>query len=199
MTDRLLVSVPGATLRDAIGPLPDGVEVVRVGPRGAAARGRHLDLVVPPYMGASARLGALAGVTTRLVQSQSIGYDDVAGGAAARARLRERGDRARDLDRRAHARARARRAARHPRLRARRAARAAGRRPGTRASPTGACCSSATAASAAPSRSGSLPFEVELTRVASRARDDERGRIHGIDELPDAAARRRDRHRRRAR
>jgi phosphoglycerate dehydrogenase-like enzyme len=28
------------------------------------------------------------------------------------------------------------------------------------------------------------PFEVELTRVASRARDDERGRIHGIDELP---------------
>ena len=28
------------------------------------------------------------------------------------------------------------------------------------------------------------PFEVELTRVASRARDDEAGRIHGIDELP---------------
>ena len=28
------------------------------------------------------------------------------------------------------------------------------------------------------------PFEVELTRVASRARDDEHGRIHGIDELP---------------
>lgn len=28
------------------------------------------------------------------------------------------------------------------------------------------------------------PFEVELTRVASRARDDERGHVHGIDELP---------------
>jgi len=27
------------------------------------------------------------------------------------------------------------------------------------------------------------PFEVSLTRVASRARDDEHGRIHGIDEL----------------
>src|SRR5918993_1072172 len=28
------------------------------------------------------------------------------------------------------------------------------------------------------------PFEVELVRVASRARDDETGHIHGIDELP---------------
>lgn len=28
------------------------------------------------------------------------------------------------------------------------------------------------------------PFEVELTRVASRARDDERGHVHGADELP---------------
>ena len=28
------------------------------------------------------------------------------------------------------------------------------------------------------------PFEVDLTRVASRARDDAGGRIHGIDELP---------------
>jgi phosphoglycerate dehydrogenase-like enzyme len=28
------------------------------------------------------------------------------------------------------------------------------------------------------------PFEVELTRVATRARDDERGHVHGVDELP---------------
>ncbi len=28
------------------------------------------------------------------------------------------------------------------------------------------------------------PFEVELTLVASRARDDARGRVHGVDELP---------------
>jgi len=28
------------------------------------------------------------------------------------------------------------------------------------------------------------PFEVGLTRVASRARDDERGHVHGVDELP---------------
>src|SRR5699024_3947175 len=28
------------------------------------------------------------------------------------------------------------------------------------------------------------PFEVHLTRVASKARDDEGGQVHGIDELP---------------
>src|SRR5699024_1079572 len=28
------------------------------------------------------------------------------------------------------------------------------------------------------------PFEVQLTRVASKAREDERGQVHGIDELP---------------
>ena len=28
------------------------------------------------------------------------------------------------------------------------------------------------------------PFEVSLTRVATRARDDEHGRVHGVDELP---------------
>ncbi len=28
------------------------------------------------------------------------------------------------------------------------------------------------------------PFEVHLTRVASRARDDDRGHVHGVDELP---------------
>jgi len=33
--------------------------------------------VVPPYMGATDRLSRLDGVTTRLVQSQSIGYDGV--------------------------------------------------------------------------------------------------------------------------
>ena len=37
-----------------------------------------IDLVVPPYMGAHPVLGRLAGVRTRLVQSQSIGYDGVA-------------------------------------------------------------------------------------------------------------------------
>ena len=38
----------------------------------------HVDIVVPPYMGTSARLANLAGLSTQLVQSQSIGYDGVA-------------------------------------------------------------------------------------------------------------------------
>lgn len=36
-----------------------------------------IDIVVPPYMGSVALLGALDGVAVRLVQSQSIGYDGV--------------------------------------------------------------------------------------------------------------------------
>src|SRR5690606_7182282 len=36
------------------------------------------DLVVPPYMSQGSALPLLADVTTRLVQSQSIGYDGVA-------------------------------------------------------------------------------------------------------------------------
>ena len=73
---RLLVTVPGETLRRAIGTPPDGVDIELWDLAGPPPADR-IDLVVPPYMGAADRLGALAGVTTRLVQSQSIGYDDV--------------------------------------------------------------------------------------------------------------------------
>jgi len=74
---RLLVSVPGSTLRTAFGEVPEGVELVEwdmAGPPPAA----HLDIVVPPYMGGTGVLAALNRVTTALVQSQSIGYDGVA-------------------------------------------------------------------------------------------------------------------------
>ena len=124
------------------------------------------------------------GVDVGLVQSQSIGYDDVPRCAAARTRLRERGERARDVDRRAHPRARARCAARHPRLRARREPRGVGRPRGTRASPTAACCSLGYGGVGRAIEDRLAPFEVELARVATRARDDAAGRIHGIDELP---------------
>ncbi|TFB49940.1 2-hydroxyacid dehydrogenase [Cryobacterium tagatosivorans] len=73
---RLRVSVPETKLREALGDLPDGVELLDwdlAGPPPAAA----IDIVVTPYMGRSAGLARLAGVTTRLVQSQSIGYDEV--------------------------------------------------------------------------------------------------------------------------
>jgi phosphoglycerate dehydrogenase-like enzyme len=73
---RLLVSVPGSTLRKAFGDVPEGVKLVEwdmAGPAPAA----YLDIVVPPYMGGTAVLAALDGVAARLVQSQSIGYDGV--------------------------------------------------------------------------------------------------------------------------
>ena len=73
---RLRVSVPETKLREALGDLPDGVELLDwelTGPAPVPV----IDIVVTPYMGKPAGLAHLAGVTTRLVQSQSIGYDQV--------------------------------------------------------------------------------------------------------------------------
>jgi len=75
-TTRLVVSVSGPTLRDAVGPVPDGVHFIDWDMTGPAPV-EHIDIVVQPYMGPTARLANLAGTTTRLVQSQSIGYDSV--------------------------------------------------------------------------------------------------------------------------
>jgi len=192
MTDRanLLVTVPGATLRRALehatGGVPDGVDVVEwdmAGPPPAEASGRRIGIVVPPYMGASARLGVLDGLEVGLVQSQSIGYDDVPDALPA-----------------GHVFANA--ASVHETSTAELAVGLAiaaqrGLPDFVRAAGEGRW---------APARHASLAdrrvllvgyggvgraiedrlagFEVELTRVASRARDDERGRIHGVDELP---------------
>jgi phosphoglycerate dehydrogenase-like enzyme len=183
MTDApLLVSVPGATLRDALGTAPDGVEIV-VWNLETPPPAAHIDLVVPPYMGGSARLAALAEVTTRLVQSQSIGYDDV-------------------LEALPPGHVFANAATVHETSTAELAvalvlAAQRGIPDFVRAAAEGRW---------APARYESLadrrvlllgyggvgraiearlaPFEVDLVRVASRARDDEAGHIHGIDELP---------------
>jgi len=63
-------------LRDTLGVPPVGVDLIIWDMTKAAPRER-IDLVVPPYMGAHQALGHLAGVRTRLVQSQSLGYDGV--------------------------------------------------------------------------------------------------------------------------
>jgi len=76
MTARLRVCLPDQKLIDALGPI-DGVELVRWDLTGPAPEGR-LDLLVPAYMGKPAALAALDGVDVGLVQSQSIGYDGVA-------------------------------------------------------------------------------------------------------------------------
>ncbi|KIC67664.1 2-hydroxyacid dehydrogenase [Pseudarthrobacter phenanthrenivorans] len=75
MTGRLRVCLPGQELLDALAPM-DGVKFVVWDLSGPAPEGR-LDLLVPGYMGKPAALAALEGVDVGLVQSQSIGYDGV--------------------------------------------------------------------------------------------------------------------------
>ncbi|MDY0908018.1 2-hydroxyacid dehydrogenase [Microbacterium sp. CFBP9034] len=72
----LIVSVPTERLAADLGPLPEGVELVVWSMDGPAPRDRF-DIVVPPYMKMARVLARLEGVPTRLVQSQSIGYEGV--------------------------------------------------------------------------------------------------------------------------
>jgi phosphoglycerate dehydrogenase-like enzyme len=80
MPDPLIVSLPDdhlvSELERILPPLTDEhvrfVEWALDGP----APAQHLDIVVPPYQG-RADLSRLAGVSIRLVQSQSIGYDGI--------------------------------------------------------------------------------------------------------------------------
>jgi phosphoglycerate dehydrogenase-like enzyme len=73
----LVVSVPEEYLAEALNALDPPVEVVMWDLSGPAPR-EHIDVVVPDYLASKSRFANLAGVTTRLVQSQSIGYDGVA-------------------------------------------------------------------------------------------------------------------------
>jgi phosphoglycerate dehydrogenase-like enzyme len=69
--------VPEEYLAEALIALDPPVEVVMWDLSGRAPR-EHIDVVVPDYLAPKSRLANLEGVTTRLVQSQSIGYDGVA-------------------------------------------------------------------------------------------------------------------------
>jgi phosphoglycerate dehydrogenase-like enzyme len=73
---QLRVALPDQKLLDALGASA-GVELLLWDLTGPAPEGR-IDLLVPPYMGKPGVLAALAGVDVGLVQSQSIGYDGVA-------------------------------------------------------------------------------------------------------------------------
>ncbi|HQT99558.1 MAG TPA: 2-hydroxyacid dehydrogenase [Acidimicrobiales bacterium] len=76
-TNSLLVSVPHERLADALGELDARVRVI-VWDMKSPPPTSEIDLVVPPYLEGTRPLAMLAGVTTRLVQSQSIGYNGVA-------------------------------------------------------------------------------------------------------------------------
>ncbi|VXC47672.1 D-3-phosphoglycerate dehydrogenase [Arthrobacter sp. 9AX] len=73
---QLRIALPDAKLLDAL-KATAGVELHLWDLSGPAPEGR-IDLLVPPYMGKPGALAGLEGVDVGLVQSQSIGYDGVA-------------------------------------------------------------------------------------------------------------------------
>ncbi|WP_457965996.1 2-hydroxyacid dehydrogenase [Arthrobacter sp. D1-29] len=75
MSTRLRVSLPDQDLMDAMEPRA-GVEFL-LWDFSCPAPAAQLDIVVPPYMRGPRVLAALESVEARLVQSQSIGYDGV--------------------------------------------------------------------------------------------------------------------------
>lgn len=72
----LVVTVPTAGLAADLAPLPDGVEVLVWAMDTPAPRPR-IDIVVPPYM-SDVTFDRLAGVDIGIVQGQAIGYEGVA-------------------------------------------------------------------------------------------------------------------------
>ncbi|MFV0374491.1 2-hydroxyacid dehydrogenase [Microbacterium sp.] len=73
---RLIVSVPSNGLAADLRPLPDGVELVTWDLLSPPPTPR-IDLVVLPYMAPGIDLSPVGAVQPRLVQSQSIGYEGV--------------------------------------------------------------------------------------------------------------------------
>jgi phosphoglycerate dehydrogenase-like enzyme len=75
MTRKISVSLPDPALREYLEPHPD-VTVFDWDFEGEAPQSK-IDIVVPPYMGGTQVLRRLEDIETALVQSQSIGYDGV--------------------------------------------------------------------------------------------------------------------------
>lgn len=182
MPRKITVSLPDATLRDYLTPDPD-VTILEWDLSGEAPLPR-LDIVVPPYMGGPAVLRGLEGVETGLVQSQSIGYDGVAeflpaGHVFANAASVHETSTAELTLALILASQRE-----FPRiLQNQRERRWEGRPTASLADRRVLIVGYGGVGKAIEDRL--LPFETSVTRVASRARTDDRGHIHGIDELHD--------------
>src|SRR5665213_2285757 len=75
--ERLTVSVPSVDLIEALGSLSGNASLVRWDLQGAPPASA-IDIVVAPFGGDPKVVRILENVETRLIQSQSVGYDDVA-------------------------------------------------------------------------------------------------------------------------
>ncbi|MBG6237443.1 phosphoglycerate dehydrogenase-like enzyme [Mycetocola sp. CAN_C7] len=182
MTESILVSVPGNALREEVGEL-DGVEFLEWDMSGPPPVDT-IDIVIQPYMDGTARLANLTGVTTRLVQSQSIGYDGVgdvlpAGHLFANASTVHETSTAELTLALILASQRG-----IPQfVRAADEGRWAPARLESLADRTVLLLGYGGVGKAIEDRL--LPFETKVVRVASRARSDERGPIHDLDDLPE--------------
>jgi phosphoglycerate dehydrogenase-like enzyme len=183
VTSPLVVSVPTEGLARDLQPLPENVEVV-VWPMTGPAPCDRIDIVVPPYQNLNAALGQLAGVEVGLVQSQSIGYEGIAALLPAGVPL-------------------ANAAGVHETSTAELAvglAIASLRRLDQFARDTATATWNPVFGTSLADRrvlvlgwggvgkaigARLIPFEVDLTAVASRARDEDGVAVHGVDELAD--------------
>jgi len=181
---RVVVSVQSELREEVLrqGDLPSGVELVLWDLKSDPPV-EHIDIVVPSYLRSTKRLSEVGRVSPKLIQVQSIGYDGLAdivpdGVPVANAATVHEASTAELTVGLILASQR-------------------GIPDFVRAETTGEWLQSSRPSLAdrrvlligyggvgEAIESRLSPFEVEVTRVASRARDDERGRIHGIDELP---------------
>ncbi|MDQ0755030.1 2-hydroxyacid dehydrogenase [Arthrobacter sp. B3I4] len=180
MPRKISVSLPDSSLREYLKPHPD-VTVLEWDLTGEPPQSR-LDIVVPPYMGGQGVLRGLEAVETGLVQSQSIGYDGVeeflpAGRTYANAASVHEASTAeltvalilasqRELPRT---------------LQNQRERRWEARPTASLADQRVLIIGYGGVGKAIEDRL--LPFETTVARVASKARSDSRGPVHGIDEL----------------
>jgi len=182
MPKKITVSLPDATLREYLPPHPD-VTVLEWDLSGEPPQPR-IDIVVPPYMGGWAPLRGLENVETGLVQSQSIGYDGVedflpSGRVLANAAGVHEASTAELTLALILASQRE-----FPRmLQNQREGRWESRPTASLADRRVLIVGYGGVGKAIEDRL--LPFETTVTRVASNARSDARGQIHGIDELHD--------------
>ncbi|KRE79298.1 2-hydroxyacid dehydrogenase [Arthrobacter sp. Soil763] len=180
MPKKITVSLPDASLREYLKPNPD-VSIIEWDLTGEPPQ-QEIDIVVPPYMGGGAALGALEAVKTGLVQSQSIGYDGVedvlpAGRVFANAAGVHEASTAELTVALILASQRE-----FPRiLQNQQQGRWETRPTASLADRRVLIVGYGGVGKAIEDRL--LPFETTVTRVASKARSDARGQIHGIDEL----------------
>lgn len=180
MSKKITVSLPDATLREYLQPHPD-VTIVEWDLSGEPPQPR-IDIVVPPYMGGTKVLGGLEAVETGLVQSQSIGYDGVAEFLpAGRVFANAAGVHETSTAELALALILASQREFPRLLQNQREGRWETRPTASLADRRVLIVGYGGVGKAIEDRL--LPFETTVTRVASRERTDERGHVHGIDEL----------------